>query len=158
HARRFSQGLRRDKQSLLDRLKSHFAAHVDIRYGKECEVQVNLKPGALAGGKVRGSFDSIVLKTIAEKLPPYEDYDPAIWPTVINARRVDEILKASVAPAYAKLYAERCRAEHTTRGTHAAPTTTLVGRPEPETKLKAFVRVFENRLAFESSMAGTLLF
>jgi hypothetical protein len=103
------------------------------------------------------SFDSIVLKTIAEKLPPYEEYDSAVWPVVINTTSVNEILKTSVAPEYARLYADRCRAERGTRGS-AGPTTTLVGRARPDTRLKALRRAFEIQIEFESSMAGTLLF
>lgn len=154
-AERFENGYRRDKQSLLDRLRAEFAAKVDIHYGRDCGVEIRVNPGALERARIK-SFDSVLLTKLAEKLPHYEEYQPAIWATLINQKSIHALLKEAVAPAYVALHVERCQAE-TQRGTHAGMVA-MAGGLDAATRKRAFKRAFENHLEFESSMAGALLF
>jgi hypothetical protein len=151
-ARRFDKGLLIDKRTILNRLKSQFTGQVNVRYDKDCQVSIELKPGALDAGRLK-ALDSIVLEKIAEKLPPYEQYDPAIWPEIINPDQIQSILERSVRPAFASYYTEQCREGDMGRLMVAA------GRnADSRSPRNLFVNAFESQLRYESSLAGALLF
>src|ERR1700742_781771 len=78
---RFQKGFANDRRSLLNNLRMHFAAQVDVEYGKDCGVDIKMKPGMMASGKLK-RFRSLLLKRISIELPPYEKYDTDIWPTI----------------------------------------------------------------------------
>jgi hypothetical protein len=154
--KRFERGFLRDKRSLLDRLRSQFAAQVDVRYLKDCGIEIRMKPGALERGRIK-KFDSILLQKVAEKLPPYEEYDAAIWSSTINPEGVRAILNDVVTPAYEALYTERCKDESSPRTDNTGMLATA-GRRAPAARQKSFKRAFQSQLDFESSMAGAILF
>ena len=151
-ARRFARGFVNDKRSILDRLRSHFSGVVDINYDRDCQVRISVKPGALETGELK-TFESVVLEKVAEKLPPYDEYDPAIWSQMINRDRIETILRESVTPVYSTHYTENCR------GGDGSRTMSMVGRnADPESQRKLFVNALEGQLRYESSIAGALLF
>jgi hypothetical protein len=151
-ADRFGRGFQNDKHLLLERLKSQFTGLFNIRYDQDCQVHIELKPGAIEAGAVR-TFDSIVMEKIGERLPPYEQYNPGIWPEIINRDRIEKVFSEFVIPTYSNFYSEHCRGHNTDRlmlitGRHA----------DPENQRRLFLNAFESQLRYESSLAGTLLF
>ena len=74
---RIKEGYKTDRRSLFERLKREFTGIVDIRYTDQQQVTIEVKPGVLAGGKIR-SFDSVVLEKISERLPPFEQLSPDV--------------------------------------------------------------------------------
>src|SRR4051812_23821669 len=69
-ARRFQRGFQSDKVRLIERLRRFFADEVDIRFDRDCQVQVAIKSGALHAGKTR-AFRSLLMQEISKKLPPF---------------------------------------------------------------------------------------
>lgn len=84
---RFNQGFQNDKPFLLEKLKREFAAIVDIKYKENNQVDIQISPGVLEGGKIR-SFDSVVLERVSAELPAYKDYDPSVWSRVITSEHL----------------------------------------------------------------------
>jgi hypothetical protein len=150
--RRFSQGFQNDKRMLLQTLKTQFTGLVDVHYEPDCQIRIALRPGALDAGKLK-PFDSIVLQKIAEKLPPYDRYDPAVWPELINRDHIQVILEEFVAPAYSGFYIEQCRKGNEGRMMPMAGRNT-----DPQGQRTLFLSAFEGQLHYESSLAGALLF
>ena len=148
--RRFHQGFLNDKQRLVDRLKAQFTGKVKVRYEPDCQVRIELLPGALDAGRAK-AFDSLVLQKVAEQLPPYEQYDRDQWPNLINRDRMEALLRDVVAPAYASYYTEQCR-----RGAEGAAlaTTRLAAGAG---RVSRFPAAFEGQLERESALAGALL-
>jgi hypothetical protein len=150
-ADRFGQGFAADKRSLLDRLKNQFTGQVDLTYDPDCRVRIAIRPGSALAGKIR-TFDSIVLDKVAEKLPPYDEYRPELWPDVINRDRIETIFTEFVTPTYSDYYAEQCRRQGGERAL------VDVGRQrELVDSAGLFRAAFEHRLRYESSTAGLLL-
>ena len=77
-AERFEQGFEHDKPFILDKLKRQFADVVDIKYLESGQLEIEIKPGVLRGGKLR-PYDSVVLERLAAHLPPYDRYKPDVW-------------------------------------------------------------------------------
>lgn len=151
-ANRFYQGFQNDKHLLLDRLKNQFTGLLNIRYDEDCQVRIDLIPGALEAGAMR-TFDNIVLEKIAERLPPYEHLSPEVWPELINPDRVEQIFHEFVIPAYSNFYTEYCH------GNLADRTLTMLARgADMGNQRNLFLRAFESQLRYESSLAGSLLF
>jgi hypothetical protein len=148
--RRFQQGFLNDKQRLVDRLKAQFTGRVHVRYEADCQVRIELRPGALEAGRAK-SFDSLVLQKIAQQLPPYEEYDRDQWRNFINRDRMEALLKDEVAPAYARYYTEQCRSA-ADRTSHAT-SRLAVGSD----RVNRFPAAFEGQLDRESALAGALL-
>ncbi len=151
-ARRFNKGFEMDKHALLTRLKSQFEPLVDIKYGRDCQISIDIKPGALEAGKLR-AFDSIVLEKLAERLPPFEDVEPETWRNLINPDRLQAIFTEFVVPQYSQFYIENCRSQFANQ---MIATASRQGDPDAQRKL--FTNAFEGRLRYESSIAGALLF
>src|SRR5262245_44276221 len=61
---RFNQGFQNDRRFLLERLKREFAPILDIKYKENNEVDIQISPGVLEGGKFR-SFDNLVLEKVS---------------------------------------------------------------------------------------------
>lgn len=169
-ANRFNQGFLRDKNKLLNKLKSQFTGMVNIQYDKGCQIRIDLQPGVLEAGKLR-NFNSLVLEKIAENLPPYEHYKPDIWANIINPDKVNGIIKEFVTPVYGNHYVEHCRGQKKEglvkiNNTDMAAvqsqkkTSLIINTPSTnsENLEKVFLNAFENQLQYESSMAGALLF
>jgi hypothetical protein len=104
-AQRIADGYRSDRSSLLDKLIREFSGIVEIRYADNQRVDIALKPGVLAGGKIR-SFDSVVLDRIAVTLPPFDALEPATWQAAVTADRVNAILKKDVVDFYTRAFPE----------------------------------------------------
>ena len=79
---RLAQGFENDRYQLIERLKRDYHAIVEFKYG-DGQLAFDIKPGIIAGGKIR-TFDSIVLKKISEKLPPFERLEPQTWSATIT--------------------------------------------------------------------------
>lgn len=149
---RFNQGFRNDRPLILDKLKRQFAGVVDIKYRENNQVDVQVRPGVLEGGKFR-RFDSVVLERVAAALPAYEAYDASVWTKVIRPEFLDTILKKDVAAIYTSTYAEIRKTEN--------PRYRVADRPGAtggvDTKIAA-IAAFEHQLQYESAVAGTLLY
>ncbi|HYP88464.1 MAG TPA: hypothetical protein VEQ59_09925, partial [Polyangiaceae bacterium] len=104
-AKRFEDGLARDKSQLLGRLEREIVPSLKVRYDEAGGVQIDIAAGTPAQGVVK-SFDSIVLSQIAQSLPPYAEYAPGIWPAKITRDILDAILKKEVVGSYTKAYAQ----------------------------------------------------
>lgn len=149
---RFDKGFQSDKRSLLDKLRSQFTGLVTVRYDPDCQVRIEMSPGALQAGAMR-SFDSLVMEKIAERLPPFGELRPDAWERAINRDRIDQIVREFVIPTYSSFYSEHCRGQNPDRVMYIA------GRgADTEDQRKLFVNAFESQLRYESSLAGALLF
>ena len=84
---RLAQGFENDRSQLIERLKRDYHAIVDIK-SEDGQLGFDIKPGIIAGGKIR-TFDSIVLKKISEKLPPFERLEPQTWSATITRDAID---------------------------------------------------------------------
>jgi hypothetical protein len=149
---RFKEGFQNDKPFLLDKLKREFADVVDIKYLEGGQVNIQIRPGVLRGGKLR-PFDSVVLERVSSRLPPYEKYNPAVWSDAITPARLDAILKKDVVEFYARAYQELLRAD-SPRFTAISRSRASGGLDTKATELTAF----EHQVRYESSVAGALLF
>jgi hypothetical protein len=151
---RFKEGYLRDRRSMLERLKRDFTGIVDIKYSENQQVEIAVKPGVLAGGKLK-SFDSVVQDRISEKLPPFERISPEVWRQVITADSIEIILKKDVPEFYSRAYRDNKRSDD--------------GRFEPVLRARAMdpsdvldrknaqTAAFEHQIQYESSLAGLLL-
>jgi len=148
--RRFQLGFLKDKRAILERLTSQFTGQVDIRYGEDRQVSIDLRPGTLVTGQIK-AFDSVVLERLAAELPPYEQYGPHVWPELINPGRIETILGRHVVPSYAAHYTEH----HSDGG--AEPLPTVVARAARSGR-DFFKAAFEDRLRYESAIAGALTY
>lgn len=151
---RLERAYENDKRSLLDKLKNEFAAIVDIKYLENQQVHVELKPGILAGGKIR-QFDSVVLDKVSAHLPAFDKLDPGVWKQAISADLIDSILKKDVVEFYSRAYADTRKSDEETfdsglRARSVDPAATL-------DRKNARTGAFEHQLRYESSVAGLLL-
>lgn len=151
-AKRFQEGFQHDKRYILDKLKRQFADLVEIKYREGGKLDLQIRPGVLRGGKPR-PFDSVVLDRVAMRLPPYEEYTPAVWADALNPSRLDAILKKDVAELYSQVYQELHRTDH--------PRLAALSRSHPPSEAAgraSELGAFEHQVRYESSVAGALLF
>ncbi|HEY0346659.1 MAG TPA: hypothetical protein VGC60_00770 [Pyrinomonadaceae bacterium] len=152
---RFKDGYKNDKPYLLDKLKRELTAIVDIKYGENQQVSITIKPGVLAGGKIR-SFDSVVLDKISANLPPFEKLEPGVWEKHITAELLGALLKNDVVEFYSRAYSANRKADagnfDTILRAQALDPGTSLDRKNAQTA------AFEHQLQYESSIAGSLLF
>lgn len=144
---RFREGFENDRRTALQRLTRQFAGLVEVTKRDSNEIDVQIREGALQAGAFR-AYDSVVLEQIATALPPYERYEPSIWPQVITRDRLDHILKTDVVKAYTAAYSEmrRTGSGRTLRRAR--------GREEP--MAEAADRIVERQLRYESQVAGAI--
>lgn len=128
---------------------------MDIRYTDQRQVTIAVKPGVLAGGKIR-SFDSVVLEKILERLPPFEQLSPDVYSKVITRDSMEILLQKDVVEFYTQAYrdskqadAERFEPILRARAIDASSTLALKN---------AQTTAFEHQIQYESSVAGTLLY
>lgn len=150
--RRFNKGLFNDKNALLSVLKNQFSGQVQIEPGDNCQLRINLQPGLLNVGKIKPS-DSVLLTAIAEKLPPYKEYNDSIWPEILSDNRYDEIFKQSLIPHYAQFFEENCKKLQAESRVEAANSSRRIGELDKKALL---VSALEKQLKYESALAGSL--
>ncbi len=124
---------------------------VDIQYLENSQINIQIRPGVLNGGKIR-PFDSIVLERISLRLPPYEKYDPSVWSGAITPEIVDTILKKDVADFYSRAY------QALKAGSPTFSPTSLNNASSGTDATARAIAAFEHQLRYESAVAGTLLF
>jgi hypothetical protein len=150
---RLRDGYRNDKRQLLETLKRRFAPLVDIAYGENQQLRIDVNPGVLAGGKLR-QFDSVVLLKISAALPPFERLEPAVWGAVITEDRLQTILKKDVVEFYTRAYGDLRKA-----GDETFDTLLRTRAMDPQAALarnNARTAAFEQQVQYESSVAGAL--
>jgi hypothetical protein len=151
---RIKAGYKHDKSQLLETLKRKFAPLIDIAYGDGQQLRIAVKPGVLAGGKLR-RFDSVVLLALSADLPPFEKLDPGIWQKLVTEERLAAILDKNVVDFYTRAYGELRKAgddsfDALKRARAADPANALARKTAQST-------AFEQQLQYESSVAGSLL-
>lgn len=151
-ADRFARGLEADQHAALQKLLRSFAGIVKIAYKPGGGIDIQVDKGLASAGKI-SSFDSIVLQTVAEKLPPYTAYKPSIWPEVITEAFIASILKGAVSKAYIGAYASIAGKE----ANLAAARSERVDVSRVALDRRRTIGAFESQLAYESSVAGVLL-
>jgi hypothetical protein len=151
--KRFKEGFQNDKPSILEKLKRESAGLVDIKYNSDNQIDIQLRPGVLEGGKSR-SFDSVVLEKVSSLLPPYKDYEPSIWDRVITSEQLDTILKNDVVQFYSRTFSEMRQANNPSFST----VSTRVRAANEADMKNTEIASFEHQLQYESSIAGALLF
>lgn len=98
-ARRWERGFAVDQshafESLHRRFQGRFEVTLDVR--QSLAGVTKLQPAELTTSDTRlgGSF---VMESIANSLPPLEEYDPAIWDKAIEAPKIQETLDKVVIP------------------------------------------------------------
>jgi hypothetical protein len=148
---RFTKGLQNDKSDLLKLIQSKFKGLVDIKYRPDCNIGISIQPGSAVAGRLK-TTDSIVFQKVAEKLPPFAQYDEAVWHHVLSDDHLHEIFNQSVIPQYTQFYETTCRG-----GDHNQ-LATIRRFQSPEHMMQAFKGAFANQLEYESVVAGSLQF
>lgn len=152
---RFREGYKNDKRILIDKLNREFAGMADIKYTENQQVNIKIKPGVLAGGKLR-QFDSVLLEKISVNLPKFENLEPADWERTITPEFLETILKKDVVEFYSRAYRDNRKGDDerfdTVLRSRATDPTTVLERKNAQTG------AFEHQLQYESSVAGTLLY
>lgn len=149
---RFDKGFAQDKRILLNRLKEQFAGRATIKYDDSGTLDIRLIPGIL-DARAPKPFDSVLLQTLAERLPSPSKVTPAVWAETITRQTLDKAFKESVVPRYTEFYSSG----HGEEGT-ARPMMMLARSAGPELQRAAFRTAFERQLRYESGLAGALLF
>lgn len=149
---RFNDGFQSEKRRILERLKSQFTDLVDIKYLETNQLLIDIKSGVLKGGKAR-AFDSVVLESIAARLPPFEQYKPEIWADLVTPDRLEIVLKKDVVAFYSRAYNEIRPAGYAGGATLARSRSTASAAKEI-----AELTALEHQLRYESAVAGTLLY
>lgn len=149
-AARFDDGLARDKLNIGHALAKNFTPFVDIRYSDNpdrfCEEpDIRLGIGKLLNGKKRRS-DSVLIDTIAQRLPPREEITDDTWAEHLSDDRLNNYLTEFVRPHYARSFAELCSQLHQFGDRHMRIHMTVDG-------LKSAVT---QQLNYESALAGSL--
>jgi hypothetical protein len=151
---RFRDGYKQDRLYLLDKLKREFADMVDIQYAENQQVSLQVKPGVLAGGRLR-SFDSVLLDKIAASLPAFEGVRPSTW-AKITPQVVEKVLQDDVVPFYSKAFGDIRKGDDVAvpPAGATAPTSAaaLLDRKNAQTA------AFEHQLRYESAVAGSVLY
>jgi hypothetical protein len=150
---RFKEGHENDRARVLDKLEREFIGIVDIRY-VDGRVELQISPGALAGGKIR-AFDSVVLERVSRELPPFDDLKPTVWESIITPDRLDAVLKKDVVEFYTQAYSDLPKSggeafDAVLRARAATSASTIDQR-------NALTAAFEHQVRHESSVAGALL-
>jgi hypothetical protein len=149
---RIAQGFENDRSQLIEKLKRDYHAIVDIK-SEDGQIGFDIKPGIIAGGKIR-TFDSIVLKKISEKLPPFERLEPQTWSATITHSLIDQILDSDVRQSYSHAYDELRRTrEPIDTGFRPNSAERTGATPRFDLQRRAFGEQFE----YESSVAGAVL-
>jgi hypothetical protein len=152
-AKRMEDGHKSDRPQVIDKLKRQFAAIVDIQYVED-RVNIQIKPGVLAGGKLR-TFDSVVLERVSTHLPAFDQLEPDVWAVVITPELLDTVLKKDVVEFYSRAYGDiRKSGDDTFDAVLRARTAVAV--PAVDRK-NAQTAAFEHQVRSESSVAATLL-
>ena len=148
---RYKDGYARDKRAILEKLKREFADVVKIEYREGNNVAIQVLPGVLKGGNLR-AFDSVVLDRIAQELPTFDKYKPAIWHEALASQRIETLLKKDVVEFYTRAYQDLRKADDSRLVTFAMRAANMLDSRVAE------IGAFENQLKYESSVAGALLF
>jgi hypothetical protein len=152
--KRFEDGFSNDKKSLLNVLKEKFSGQIKVKYGEGCQFEIqDIQPGSLVTGNLR-SLDSVVLTSIAQKLPGFPEYKQSVWNDLLREDALDKVFKEEVVPYYTEIYFEACK------GGFASPQIPRLARSrENSQSMKgSFINAFEKQLQYESAIAGGLQF
>ncbi len=154
---RFQKGFSKDKLQLLERLKTEFLGLVDVQYGDNNQVNIEIKPGVLETGKFH-SFDSVVLEQLSLKLPPEEITRVSTWRKVITSTNIDTILKEDVTKTYTEAYSELSKPQTRVAAASGIAPADSISEATAPSHARIKVAAFEGQLQYESSIAGALLF
>ncbi|WP_115712208.1 peptidoglycan-binding protein [Legionella sainthelensi] len=153
---RFQMGFQNDKSSILEKLKKEFAGLVDINYNQDSQINIQIKPGVLEGGKIR-TFDSLVLQQISLQLPNYQNYQPDIWGKVITNDTLNAILNKNIIKIYTDAYSQLNNRNTLNPSSGMLMRAGNVIGSAINTR-RIDIGVYEHQLEYESSIAGSLLF
>jgi hypothetical protein len=149
---RLDDGLERDRGAALDQLKSQFGGLYKITYGDDRSAKVELDIGLL-DRRVLRRFDSVLLQALAKSVPGHDEAKPDVWAKAIDKAILKKTLGGVVVPALTALYAKRAK------GDLPVPLTAAAGRMIDSDKSGSiFKTAFEQQVAYESRIAGALLF
>ena len=147
---RFNQGHVNDKQKLVQSLTQKFKAVYEIDIPENntdpCSLDLRIGIGELMQGQKRKS-DSLVLNTIAEKLPQLSNYKTSVWPELLNNDKLNEFLHEFVMPYYKAAYNDLCR---------NADELLNMARRQHTDSLPELKSSLEKQLGYESAIAGLL--
>ncbi len=152
-ADRIERGRENDRRTALDRLQRQFPGAVQVGVRDDGQLDIRVDRGALKVGKLR-AYDSVVMDRIAGSLPPHDQLNSSIWPTVITVDRLEKILKGDVPQVYARSFSELRKASgRVATGEFARLAGAAALRNDTDD-----TGIFERQLQHEASIAGTLLF
>ena len=107
---RFMKGFLNDRNKILDTMAGKFTGNVkmDLSQIENCRINIlDIKPGVLSNG-VKKKLDSILLDTISQRLPLFEEYNDEIWETHINEDHINIALREFVVHHYQSAYINIC--------------------------------------------------
>ena len=167
---RFEAGFKNDRRYLMDKYARQFSGLVDVTYKPDNQVEIQIAPGVMEGGRLRG-YDSLVLQKIAEALPPYQELKDADWRKAINPDRIQEILQKDVVETYSRALPGLTKPSDVTlkrggtsdaplRSGAAAAAASAAGAAAAASRVDTrslALGAFEHQLQHEFAMAGMLL-
>lgn len=105
---RITAGFQRDQRDTFNALISRMTPKYNAYFSNEdCAIDIaGIEPGAPDADK---SFGSIVIRHIAEHLPPAEALEDGVWRDAIRPERVQEILDGPVREYATQRFHELCR-------------------------------------------------
>lgn len=149
-AARFGRGLKADQEEALHKLLRSFAGIVSVTYKPDGAIDIKVDKGLARAGKL-STFDSIVLQTVGEKLPPYSAYQASIWQKVVTEPFIASVLKGAVPKAYVGAYASIAGKDENVAVTGR---TERLDVSRAALNRRRTIGAFESQLAYESSVAG----
>jgi hypothetical protein len=102
---RFEQCFQNDKLGLIDKLKTDFTCQVNVHYLPDCQIRVQIRPGALDAGRLK-TFDRVAWR----HREPLCSMDHRSWKSVCRKDRRGEPLPRTTRDA-----ARQSRAVRTAR-------------------------------------------
>jgi len=150
-ADRFGQGFQKDRQHLLERLKTHFAGQVEFQYDGDVLGNVRINPGTL-DARAQKPVDSLLLEQLGKQLPASADaVTNQHWAKVLNTGNIQGLFEKTVAPSYVAFQQQNLRGDIAGVAMNAM---LKVNNTASAAQTKA---AFEAQLRYESSLGGALL-
>ncbi|ANN76448.1 hypothetical protein [Bordetella flabilis] len=106
---RLHKGLYGEHASVLDRLRPKFKSRYILQVNQDHFLE-DIKPFLTADREPTPRHDTILMRELARRLPPPEDYDPAIWDDLLDPAKLDDILQNPVRDWYVAWYAQNWQA------------------------------------------------
>lgn len=152
-AKRTKLALVETKRSLLETFASNFRGIATTNFQNDCTAAIgNIEIGRLASTRLADRSDSVLLQTIADKLPPDVPPMNEAWRDFLDVQVLQEILNSAVPQYYTSAYQMQCQQLHRPRAVDIPGYAAAVAEAE-----KNLAQRFKQQVEHESALAGALV-